>query len=212
MSIFNKVKNLFNDEEEPIKSEVFQVEIPAPAPPKQPTKESKPLFFNDDDFKEFEKPKPKPMIAPQVTSSSYKKSPKQYKDDFSKKTEEKKSFKPTPIISPVYGVIDKNQKQETTVQGRKIEPITSTAILSIDDVRKKAFGTLEDDLELALFESNFSKDVIDSVEAPNTRDFQADDGDLLEDLMEDETIEIDEKESELFDLIDSMYENGGKYD
>ena len=99
-----------------------------------------PVFFNDDDFKELEKPK-------EVVKSSY------LKEKPVIKKEEKKIFKPTPIISPVYGVLDKNYHKEDITSKRQVS-LSDTASLSIDDVRKKAYGTLEDDLENTMFGSN----------------------------------------------------------
>jgi hypothetical protein len=64
------------------------------------------------------------------------------------KKEEKTIFKPSPIISPVYGVLDKNYKKEDVVS-KKDTPFTSSyerRNVSVDDVRKKAYGTLSDDL------------------------------------------------------------------
>ena len=106
MGLFDKVKNLFTEEDEPVKSEVIQVEIPAPAKeekkeePKIVKEEPKaPIFFDDEYFKELEQPKK------EVKSSYLKEQPKIIK-------EEKRVFKPTPIISPVYGVLDKNYNKE----------------------------------------------------------------------------------------------------
>lgn len=64
------------------------------------------------------------------------------------KKEEKTIFKPSPIISPVYGVLDKNYKKEDVVS-KKESSFTSSyerRNMSVDDVRKKAYGTLSDDL------------------------------------------------------------------
>ena len=61
---------------------------------------------------------------------------------------EKTTFKPSPIISPIYGILDKNYKKEDIVQKREIR-LTSEyerRNLTVDDVRKKAYGTLSDDL------------------------------------------------------------------
>ena len=210
MSLLDKVKNLFYEdgEEEPIKSEMIQVEIPAPEVKREVIKEEDvsdnkvlkeeaktPVFFNDDDFKELEKPK-------EVVKSSY------LKEKEVIKKEEKKIFKPTPIISPVYGVLDKNYHKEDITSKRQVS-LSDTASLSIDDVRKKAYGTLEDDLENTMFGSNsilFNKE---------TEKEEIKEETLLKDLTD--VIELDEDEKEigtenpkddkdLFDLIDSMYE------
>lgn len=64
---------------------------------------------------------------------------------FLNKKEEKKHFKPTPIISPVYGILDQNYKKEDVIV--KKDALRTFNELSLDEVRKRAFGTLEDDLE-----------------------------------------------------------------
>ena len=62
--------------------------------------------------------------------------------------EKPKMFKPSPIISPVYGILDKDYKKEevkskTTVNPEPVKP----KVTVYDTVRRKAYGTLEDDLE-----------------------------------------------------------------
>ena len=63
--------------------------------------------------------------------------------------EEKSYFKPSPIISPIYGILDKNYKKEDVVQKREVRLSNSFERdkISIDDIRKKAYGSLTDDLE-----------------------------------------------------------------
>ena len=62
-------------------------------------------------------------------------------------------FKPTPIISPVYGILDKNYHKEDIVSKNDKE-YKSIDGLSVDSIREKAYGTLEDELENTLFGSN----------------------------------------------------------
>lgn len=209
MGFLDKMKNLFAEEveEEPIKSEVIQVEIPSPTKVeenisdnegiKDEEKVSAPIFFDDAYFKELDQPKK------EVRPTIIKETPKI--------KEEKKQFKPTPIISPIYGVLDKNYSKEdiTTKQ-----PVKTNNIDTIDEVRKKAFGTLEDDLEDTLFGA---KSILftELEEKDDKEEFK--ETDLFDELIdvEDEVIEeLDEKiddkvdESELLDLIDSIYEKG----
>ncbi len=195
MGFLDKVKNLFTDEieEEPVKSEVIQVEIPAPA--KETNEEVKeevsdnvsisneekvstPIFFDDDYFKELDQPK----------SNIYK--------DQIKNKDEKKHFKPTPIISPVYGVLDKNySKEDITTKAKPVEK-QSTSI-TLDDVRRKAYGTLEDDLETTMVNSN-------SILFNN----ETKDDDLFDELIDIDEPKETKDDNELFDLIDSMYDKG----
>ena len=114
MGFLDKVKNMFTEEveETPIKKEVMQVEIPAPVkeePPKEAVSESEvlvkeekpqaPVFFDDKDFASLERKEEK------------RPKPKKLEDKYKGKEEEKKVFRPTPIISPVYGVLDKNYRK-----------------------------------------------------------------------------------------------------
>jgi len=62
-------------------------------------------------------------------------------------------FKPTPIISPVYGILDKNYHKEDIVSKSDTE-YKSVDGLSVDSIREKAYGSLEDELENTLFGSN----------------------------------------------------------
>lgn len=174
MGFLDKVKNLFTEEieEEEIKPQKKEVVKPAEPPvmrrettiPKEvnatPVTESRleenkekfvfPVYFDDKDFDDLEKPKAKPALPKEIKKEEPKREPYQG----AKVTiapEPKKVFKPSPIISPVYGVLDKNYSKDdiTTKQDknrvvpRKVKPENMT----VDDIRKKAYGTLEDDLE-----------------------------------------------------------------
>ncbi|MCM1370797.1 MAG: hypothetical protein NC181_02760 [Clostridium sp.] len=167
MKFVDKIKNMFTEEVEEerptIKKEVTHVEINTPKiepesvpveekneeEPKQPEKAA-PIFFDDKDFDTLEKPKPK------EEKSEKKEEKPSYKDKYKGTPAvevKQKTFKPSPIISPVYGILDKNYKKED------IEPKTTipTTVytdpkdVTIDTVRQKAYGTLEDDIETTMF-------------------------------------------------------------
>ena len=208
MGLLDKVKNLFTEEEEPVKSEVIQVEIPAPAKEEKVVTEEEPkikkvepkapIFFDDDYFKELEQPKK------EIKSSYLKEQPKILK-------EEKKYFKPTPIISPVYGVLDKNYNKEDIKTKKDTTKHYTNTTITIDEVRKKAYGTLEDELENTLNnltikqekEEDLFDELIDKEETINIIDDELDEN-IVKQSMDDKKY----TESELFDLIDSMYEKG----
>ena len=76
-----------------------------------------------------------------------------YNDPYKEKKEER-VFKPTPIISPVYGILDKNYHKEDIVSKNNVNSNKDENVSTIDSVRKKAYGTLEDELENTLFGSN----------------------------------------------------------
>ena len=63
--------------------------------------------------------------------------------------EEKKRFKPSPVISPVYGILDKDYKVEDIKEAPKSSDnkILTSKDLDVDSVRAKAFGKLESKLK-----------------------------------------------------------------
>lgn len=182
MGLLDKVKNLFTEEVEeemPIKREVKHIEIPNPRreimkeerpipepviveEKKEPISDNVtlnreerfkfPVYFDDKDFEDL--PKQEPPKKVEVKKEEPKVEP--YKA--AKMIEEKKNFKPSPIISPVYGVLDKNYKKDdiATKKERPVKRYHREEKLTIDDVRNKAYGTLEDDLENSLLSQDDS--------------------------------------------------------
>lgn len=71
-----------------------------------------------------------------------------YKDK-KKKEKEEKRFKATPIISPIYGVLDKNYRTEELepIVGDNYEVHRPSKNVDFDSVRKKAYGSLADDIK-----------------------------------------------------------------
>ena len=209
MGLMNKLRDMFTEEveeeiEEPIKKEVIQVEIPAPQqkeeevvetpkPPKKEEKVQQPIFFDDNDFANLEQPKKVEKSSGYMRKHTSYDKPKKVEEK-----QEKKVFKPTPIISPVYGVLDKNYHKEDIKQKNNY---SSSAYynhkdVNIDDIRKKAYGTLEDDLEVTLFGEPEKVDVEPVADL-----------DMFDELLENsnnKTEAVDD--SDLFNLIDSMYE------
>ena len=67
--------------------------------------------------------------------------------------QEKKKFTPTPVISPVYGILDKNYKKEDVVSKREIRLSTpSNKKLDLDTIREKAYGDLSIDISNSMEE------------------------------------------------------------
>ncbi len=158
--------------------------------------------------------------------------------------EQPKVFKPSPIISPIYGILDKDYKKEEIVS-KPMEPVKEldTPARDYDSVRRKAYGTLEDELEDTLNSMNkitpevISKEVekIDNdVEKLEDKQTKIEDiiseienttnGDVsvgeLEDKLKIERFDDEEEEEkvdktmtdstlehDLFNLIDSMYDD-----
>ena len=79
---------------------------------------------------------------------------------------EQPRFVPSPVISPVYGILDKNYTKDDVLPRASSEG-TLPKIMDVDQVRKKAFGTLEtieknitndlDDVKITSFEDEVDK-------------------------------------------------------
>ncbi len=95
--------------------------------------------FDDDDFV-VAKEKTEPVVE------QIRKEPKPvplYQG--SKRKEETKKFKPSPIISPIYGLLD---EEGNTVKEENKETISRyNEEATFDEVRRKAYGKLDDELE-----------------------------------------------------------------
>lgn len=226
-------------------------------------KSKSPVFFTDRDFEDLLAPKrqrepEKPKPEKKVEEPKKEEGPKPYGGNYSSTTiiqKEKQIFKPTPIISPVYGVLDKNYHKEDIIDKKESpsHPVRGVDGLSVDSIRNKAYGTLEDELENSMNmeslvepEPNENVDLFDELEnkeettkkAPSkTSKKQEKNIRQLEEITVDLTQELDnlllkkdqdakatknvsakktEKEksddalteSDLFNLIDSMYDEG----
>ncbi len=64
------------------------------------------------------------------------------------KKEEKKHFKPSPVISPVYGILDKNYTVDDVVEADKTKEFSfDKKIVDFDSVRNRAYKDLDEELE-----------------------------------------------------------------
>ena len=64
------------------------------------------------------------------------------------KKEEKKKFKPTPVISPVYGILDKNYTVSDVIDSDKTKEFSfDKKIVDYDTVRNRAYKELDEELE-----------------------------------------------------------------
>ena len=208
MGFFEKVKNMFTEEiedddvkVEQIKKEITRVAIESPNAKDDnkefeeeaktlilSEKESKPIFFDDNDFQELN-------LKSELKEEKVEHKEKDIygsKIKAEKTVEEKKKFKPTPIISPVYGVLDKNYHKEDIVSRNELKEEKSISQSPIDTIRNKAYGTLEDELENTLFGSNsilFKKNEQDEEDKLEIKEV---DDDILTDLTDDISKELDE--------------------
>ncbi len=127
------------------KEEKVKPVVEDPKPLKREEKFVFPVYFDDKDFEKIEKSKPK---------VEEKKVPEK-KDVYGTKIEKKEPsrvFTPTPIISPIYGILNQNYQQENIVTKRVThsEYRDPSKPITIDEVRKKAYGNLENEIEAAL--------------------------------------------------------------
>ena len=64
------------------------------------------------------------------------------------KKEEKKHFRPSPVISPVYGILDKNYTVDDVVDADKTKEFSlDKKIVDYDSVRKRAYKDIDEELE-----------------------------------------------------------------
>lgn len=119
-------------------------------------KNSKIEYFNDSDFvandNDFYKPKEEKKETKKIYGGDYTSTlyganidKKVYNKPYSASNE--RGFQPTPIISPIYGVLDKNYRKDEVVD-KKDRPSSyvSKKNADLDSVRRKAYGynTLDD--------------------------------------------------------------------
>ena len=200
MGLFDKVKNLFTEVEEPDEEDEIRVEQivketprvhiepkeeevkPEPVKPviikdeepiieeekkeepQQLTREKTktPIFFTEKDFDDLEPDRPKkvekkkevePIRNEPVRNIKREEKKGPYGGAYSSPTlltKEKPTFKPTPIISPIYGILDKNYSKDDIVE-RKDKKVKENHPDKFDEVRNKAYGNLENDLEETLY-------------------------------------------------------------
>lgn len=206
--------------------------------------------FPDFDEEEFTSTMSRPKQNTNVLD--YERKKKEEKREYSRfervevsKENDKKKFKPSPIISPVYGILNQDYKAEDIV---KREDVASN--INIDEVRKKAFEPKEEvkiELERPVLrhEESIDEPVVTFFEEKgssieeNKHDYKSID-DLLEeagteisledtleiptannlDAIEEELEKIDDEDNaskakvqdedldnDLFELIDSMYDD-----
>ena len=126
--------------------------------------------------------------------------PKKTVELYPKKEEvrEKPKFKPTPVISPVYGVLDKNYKKEEVRERAEEDAPMKRPSKKVDfeTVRKKAFGNLTDEIKDNLMCENCEL----YKEVKRITSISKDD--LLYDMMVDEEVKADEPVT-----IEKAYDN-----
>jgi len=147
---------------------------------------------------EMDEPKQEPVIQRQPYSNqNVLAKEKKVSELYTKKEEPKpKKFKPTPVISPVYGVLDKNYtKDEVKVSDEKSYEIQrASRKVDFETVRNKAYGSLTDDIRNNLCENCELYQEVKITKASKLRDKE----ELLADIKED--ITLGDAEENYFDF------------
>lgn len=143
--------------------------------------------------------------VPYGLSSNTKIGVSEYGGAYEKK-DSRTHFTPSPIISPIYGILDKNYKKEDVVQKKEVRLTSSysRSNLNLDDVRKKAYGSGNDELEKEFLE----EPVLQKAEHPFKLD-ENNDVNLLVDLSEDEKPAV--KEVTMGDALEYFNDLGLEY-
>ena len=256
--IKEKELDKFLEEEEAIKPKVEPVknndidnfiEVEDTEPPKVV-----PMMFDDDDFQEDdtdfeEKISPKEDIVykreernevnnrelysgkRESYGDGIKNRPYSYTKENYYEEKEKKVFKPSPIISPIYGILDKNYRKEEVITKRETRISTSYTKPDLDSVRNKAFKEVEDkktapqkreheDNKKKVYDVNNSKPHVNKVTLADAEEYYNDLGlaynvdysdasrtseSRSTKYSRDKRKEKKDTDDNLFDLIDSMY-------
>ena len=149
-------------------------------------RDSKVPYFEDDDFIEEDvvinrKEEPKKLYGEKADkiydaiSYSSVNSNKPYGAPI------KGAFQPTPIISPIYGILDKNYRKEEVVDKRPSSSYVSRRNVDLDSVRKKAYGS-----------SALNESVNNSTQETFESDIVFEEDSLLYDMTDNSTPVVDE--------------------
>lgn len=188
---------------------------------------------------------------PKNSDYNFERKLKQTRKEISKKNtdtskEVKGHFRPSPVISPVYGVLDKNYKKEDIIT---VKEDVHRKKYDVDEIRKKAFGSIDEiektketpkeefydtntnELEELLNSATHEQiDLHEEEKVVNNKrsarkqvEVEENNYNDVEDALDTTTIDLevldqksvkteeerkeDTLENDLFDLIDSMYDN-----
>ena len=229
MGLFDKLKNVFieEDEEEYVPPVVVKKEEPKEELPKKEEVEIKvketipvsdntfsdrdlldtsekfkfPIIFEEDDFKE-ERKRTKSI---NVLEREHTK----YEPEIKKEIKSvKKTFKPSPVISPVYGVLDKNYSKDDIGTKDGLVNDYDTKV-DIDYVINKAYGEVKtreekhknlEEKPIDLFEEKTS--IVEVTVKDNIPMEELDEKiKSIDDLLKDTT------DDDFYSLVDSMYKD-----
>lgn len=118
-----------------------------------------------------------------------------------------KTFRPSPVISPVYGVLDKNYKKEEIIERQHHAVRHNPSDMNYDSIRRKAYGTLEDELEntLSKISSSKTQEVMQTIEEVESLDTEANSKsieELLSEIEGNKNVSIGEIEERIKDRLE----------
>lgn len=182
-----------------------------------------PVEFDDNDFVPSRTKKvaaihnfedDNPLISKEIKKEEPVKKEKKvaelYKDKSSKTSEHK--FKATPIISPIYGVLDKNyskdQIREVSENSYEIKRNSVSKGIDFESVRKKAYGSLVDDIKENLMCENC--ELLKEAKEEKRKKEVADN--LVYDVLKEESEEEIKDDITFGDATENYYDYGVPYE
>lgn len=210
----NEIKEIKEEKKEPVINENSNV-IRDSGLPKGESSFKFPITFGDDDF--MDDSNKKSINAMSNVKNKY------VMDSKPKVKPENKVFKVSPVISPVYGILDKNYKKSDIVSKDGLSnDISSSSKVDLDSVMKKAYGDVSVKTEVIVSReekySNISKDEeeseIDLFDKKPTKDIYEEEAYDLEDI-DNRIKSIDEilketNDDDFYSLVDNMYKDEGE--
>lgn len=172
MGLFSKIKDIFYDVEEPeadvniditpkkeiekpkpkveeikIEEEIEDFKITEQPKEEKPVVSERELFRSERTFN-FTELEPEEDLPPRKSVLDVEPRINRVAEQARKEPEKPKVFKPSPVISPIYGILDKDYKRDEVVKRDVVvKPKVEDTARDYDSIRRKAYGTLEDDLE-----------------------------------------------------------------
>ena len=231
--VFKENFNVMDDDDYPVPEVAEKEEIPQPVVETTPVQEEirpvsvsaqvqspiqpvyqEPFYSNKDYVREYDSYKEKVYNTihddyrvktrdsrPYGMDPSYQVSIKEYG---SENRDDKGLFRPSPIISPIYGILDKNYKKEDVVSKKEIRITSSYARtnLNVDDIRNKAYGRRS-------IETVEEEPIPEKKSIENVFEIEPEDENLLVDLTDEKKPEV--KEITVGDALEYYHDLGLEY-
>lgn len=155
-------------------------------------------YFDEDDFLDYDSSSKdvrrmddyRPPVYDNPVYGSKKNTNMTTSNPYSKSENNSRKFTPTPIISPIYGVLDKNYTKDEVHERKEIKPSSSYVSrknADLDSIRAKAFGSSDKKEQF-----NFNDDFIDDI---NFHEIETEMEDIVEDHLLYDMTDIDKTPS-----------------